>query len=113
MAHRKDKKTITPELITVYQTLKTVEKPMAEDEVLGEFSRRGVAVTEQEFRVNVRRLIEAGAVQKIGGHYLIRDTSGFLCQRLDEALSKTAGAAPGPALSTWSYIYRALRDLSL
>lgn len=89
----KDTLDITPALITVYQLLKTVAIPMAEDEILDEFSKRGLAVTEREFRANVRRLIEAGAVQNLGGHYLIRDTGGFFCQKL-EAMASARKAKP-------------------
>lgn len=80
----KDTVDISPAIIAVYQLLKSVATPMAEGEILAEFSKRGISLSEWEFRANVRRLIEAGAVQKLEGHYLIRDTGGLFCRRIEE-----------------------------
>lgn len=81
---------ITPAIIAVYQVLKGVPSAMAENEILAELAKRGISLTEWEFRANVRHLIEAGAVQQLGGNYLIRDTGGFFCRRIEKIASAQA-----------------------
>lgn len=81
---------IAPEEITVYQVLKAIARPVAEKDIVLEFEKQGTAISEWQFRASVRRLIEAGAVQKLGDYYLIRDTGGLYCRKLEERVSKEA-----------------------
>lgn len=70
-------------LIAVYRLMKRLSTPSTIDEIIDEGRSHGYEISEGEFRIQIRRLIEVGAVQKWGDCYVLRDSGALLCRKIE------------------------------